>query len=196
MEDAHTHILSLPKDEGTAFFAVYDGHGGAKVNKGKGGRGEGDVTLVHSHANISAKLFAFFVYDVDLWSLLLRLLKKTIRRRKYRLVKIPYVQKHVQNVSVEGKEDDDDNRRVERREGRRHGMDEGEIEEMVDDYRCHSTQAPIYTTQSIVRQHTVSGRGERGVGYGREGREHPLNELKVRISKMHFDPDSWRLMNR
>ncbi|KAF8357882.1 ppm-2, partial [Pristionchus pacificus] len=33
MEDAHTHILSLPKDEGTAFFAVYDGHGGAKVSQ-------------------------------------------------------------------------------------------------------------------------------------------------------------------
>lgn len=31
MEDCHTHILSLPDDPGTAFFAVYDGHGGAKV---------------------------------------------------------------------------------------------------------------------------------------------------------------------
>ncbi|XP_018322372.1 probable protein phosphatase 2C T23F11.1 isoform X2 [Agrilus planipennis] len=31
MEDSHTHILSLPDDPGTAFFAVYDGHGGAKV---------------------------------------------------------------------------------------------------------------------------------------------------------------------
>lgn len=31
MEDAHTHILSLPDDPGTAFFAVFDGHGGAKV---------------------------------------------------------------------------------------------------------------------------------------------------------------------
>lgn len=28
MEDSHTHILSLPDDPGTAFFAVYDGHGG------------------------------------------------------------------------------------------------------------------------------------------------------------------------
>lgn len=28
MEDAHTHILSLPDDTGTAFFGVYDGHGG------------------------------------------------------------------------------------------------------------------------------------------------------------------------
>ncbi|XP_037793914.1 LOW QUALITY PROTEIN: probable protein phosphatase 2C T23F11.1 [Penaeus monodon] len=27
MEDAHTTILSLPDDPGTAFFAVYDGHG-------------------------------------------------------------------------------------------------------------------------------------------------------------------------
>jgi len=31
MEDAHTHILSLPDDQEAAFFGVYDGHGGAKV---------------------------------------------------------------------------------------------------------------------------------------------------------------------
>ncbi|KAG7187977.1 hypothetical protein KM043_013933 [Ampulex compressa] len=31
MEDCHVHILSLPEDPGTAFFAVYDGHGGAAV---------------------------------------------------------------------------------------------------------------------------------------------------------------------
>lgn len=31
MEDAHVHLLSCPEDEGCAFFAVYDGHGGAKV---------------------------------------------------------------------------------------------------------------------------------------------------------------------
>ena len=31
MEDAHTHILSLPEDKSCAFLAVYDGHGGAKV---------------------------------------------------------------------------------------------------------------------------------------------------------------------
>lgn len=31
MEDAHTHILSLPEDPEAAFFAVYDGHGGGKV---------------------------------------------------------------------------------------------------------------------------------------------------------------------
>lgn len=31
MEDSHTHILSLPDDPGTAYFAVYDGHGGATV---------------------------------------------------------------------------------------------------------------------------------------------------------------------
>lgn len=28
MEDAHTHILSLPSDKEASFFAVYDGHGG------------------------------------------------------------------------------------------------------------------------------------------------------------------------
>lgn len=31
MEDSHTHILSMPDDPGTSFFAVYDGHGGARV---------------------------------------------------------------------------------------------------------------------------------------------------------------------
>ncbi|XP_002741378.3 putative protein phosphatase 2C T23F11.1, partial [Saccoglossus kowalevskii] len=31
MEDAHTHILSLQEDKDASFFAVYDGHGGAKV---------------------------------------------------------------------------------------------------------------------------------------------------------------------
>lgn len=28
MDDSHTYILSLPDDPGTAFFGVYDGHGG------------------------------------------------------------------------------------------------------------------------------------------------------------------------
>ncbi|CAL1266500.1 unnamed protein product [Larinioides sclopetarius] len=31
MEDAHTHLLSLADDKEACFFAVYDGHGGAKV---------------------------------------------------------------------------------------------------------------------------------------------------------------------
>ncbi|KAK2720804.1 probable protein phosphatase 2C T23F11.1 [Artemia franciscana] len=30
MEDAHTHLVSLPDDESAAFFGVYDGHGGSK----------------------------------------------------------------------------------------------------------------------------------------------------------------------
>ncbi|XP_063916035.1 probable protein phosphatase 2C T23F11.1 [Zophobas morio] len=33
MEDSHTHILSLPDDPDTAFFAVYDGHGGSKISE-------------------------------------------------------------------------------------------------------------------------------------------------------------------
>lgn len=33
MEDAHTHLLALPDDDKAAFFAVYDGHGGAKVSE-------------------------------------------------------------------------------------------------------------------------------------------------------------------
>ncbi|KAI5719138.1 hypothetical protein M8J76_005717 [Diaphorina citri] len=31
MEDVHCHLLSLPEAPETAFFAVYDGHGGARV---------------------------------------------------------------------------------------------------------------------------------------------------------------------
>lgn len=31
MEDAHTHLLTLAEDKEASFFAVYDGHGGAKV---------------------------------------------------------------------------------------------------------------------------------------------------------------------
>lgn len=33
MEDAHTQFLSLPDDNNATFFAVYDGHGGAKVSQ-------------------------------------------------------------------------------------------------------------------------------------------------------------------
>lgn len=33
MEDSHVHILSLPNDPETAFFAVYDGHGGEHFSK-------------------------------------------------------------------------------------------------------------------------------------------------------------------
>ncbi|CAL2037439.1 unnamed protein product [Caenorhabditis brenneri] len=36
MEDAHTHLLSLPDDPKCAFFAVYDGHGGSKVSQYSG----------------------------------------------------------------------------------------------------------------------------------------------------------------
>uniref|UniRef100_A0A915DPW0 protein-serine/threonine phosphatase n=1 Tax=Ditylenchus dipsaci TaxID=166011 RepID=A0A915DPW0_9BILA len=33
MEDSHTHLLTLPDDHNAAFFAVYDGHGGARVSQ-------------------------------------------------------------------------------------------------------------------------------------------------------------------
>lgn len=33
LQDAHTHILSLPEDTDAAFFAVYDGHGGPAIAK-------------------------------------------------------------------------------------------------------------------------------------------------------------------
>ncbi|CAI2347421.1 unnamed protein product [Caenorhabditis sp. 36 PRJEB53466] len=36
MEDAHTHLLSLPDDPKCAFFAVYDGHGGSKTSQYSG----------------------------------------------------------------------------------------------------------------------------------------------------------------
>ncbi|XP_057341669.1 probable protein phosphatase 2C T23F11.1 [Microplitis mediator] len=36
MEDCHVHILSLPDDPGSAFFAVYDGHGGATMSQHAG----------------------------------------------------------------------------------------------------------------------------------------------------------------
>ncbi|XP_043267407.1 probable protein phosphatase 2C T23F11.1 [Venturia canescens] len=36
MEDCHVHILSLPDDPGSAFFAVYDGHGGAAMSQHAG----------------------------------------------------------------------------------------------------------------------------------------------------------------
>ena len=31
MEDAHTALLKLDEDSGNAFFAVFDGHGGAPL---------------------------------------------------------------------------------------------------------------------------------------------------------------------
>ncbi|VIO91014.1 probable protein phosphatase 2C, putative [Brugia malayi] len=33
MEDAHIHLLAIPDDTQAAFFAVYDGHGGARVSQ-------------------------------------------------------------------------------------------------------------------------------------------------------------------
>lgn len=31
MEDAHTHLLAMPEDKETSFFAVFDGHGGPRI---------------------------------------------------------------------------------------------------------------------------------------------------------------------
>ncbi|CAL8101947.1 unnamed protein product [Orchesella dallaii] len=36
MEDAHTHLLSIPDDNNASFFAVYDGHGGSTIAKHAG----------------------------------------------------------------------------------------------------------------------------------------------------------------
>lgn len=35
MEDAHTHLLSLPGDKDACFFGVFDGHGGKTVSEVK-----------------------------------------------------------------------------------------------------------------------------------------------------------------
>ena len=31
MEDAHTHLLTLPGDKDASFFGVFDGHGGKSI---------------------------------------------------------------------------------------------------------------------------------------------------------------------
>lgn len=53
MEDAHTHLLTLPDDKNAAFFAVYDGHGGDKVSQ---------YASIHLHKKIvGSALYGFFI---------------------------------------------------------------------------------------------------------------------------------------
>jgi len=69
MEDAHTHILSLPGDQDASFFGVFDGHGGDKVAQYAG---------IHLHKRVvdsqyyaggrieEALRFAFLKLDEDM----------------------------------------------------------------------------------------------------------------------------------
>lgn len=53
MDDSHTHILSLPEDPGTAYFAVYDGHGGKSLF---------ELKLVFLSLLLAANAFGLMVY--------------------------------------------------------------------------------------------------------------------------------------
>ncbi|BFF98433.1 probable protein phosphatase 2C T23F11.1 [Drosophila madeirensis] len=66
MEDAHTHILSLPEDPTAAFFGVYDGHGGAGVAKFAGQHLHHFITkrLEYSDNNVEVALKRGFL-DFD-----------------------------------------------------------------------------------------------------------------------------------
>lgn len=74
MEDAHTHILSLPDDPGTSFFGVYDGHGGAKVAQYAGNhlhkfilkRSEFKTDIVNAMKQGFLDLDSEMLVDVDL----------------------------------------------------------------------------------------------------------------------------------
>jgi protein phosphatase 2C family protein 2/3 len=50
MEDAHTQLLSLENDKKAAFFAVYDGHGGAKVAEYAGNHLHNKITSQASYS--------------------------------------------------------------------------------------------------------------------------------------------------
>lgn len=56
MEDAHTQILSLENDKGSSFFAVYDGHGGAKVAEYAGSHLHNKIV---THPLYSENIFKF-----------------------------------------------------------------------------------------------------------------------------------------
>lgn len=56
MEDAHTQLLSLDNDKNSAFFAVYDGHGGHRVAEYAG---------FHLHEKIlNQPCYSEFVYPI------------------------------------------------------------------------------------------------------------------------------------
>lgn len=69
MEDAHTHILSLPGDEDASFFGVFDGHGGDKVSQYAGAHLHKRLVDSHFYNNghiEEAIRFAFLKLDEDM----------------------------------------------------------------------------------------------------------------------------------
>lgn len=69
MEDAHTHLLSLTDDKDAAFFAVYDGHGGAKVAQYAGGHVHQKITSQPSYKKgeiVEAIKQGFLEIDADM----------------------------------------------------------------------------------------------------------------------------------
>jgi protein phosphatase 2C family protein 2/3 len=69
MEDAHTHILSLPGDQDASFFGVFDGHGGEKVAHYAGNHLHKLVIDSHHYreGNIEDAIrFAFLKLDEDM----------------------------------------------------------------------------------------------------------------------------------
>ncbi|XP_052825691.1 probable protein phosphatase 2C T23F11.1 isoform X3 [Octopus bimaculoides] len=58
MEDAHTHLLSLPSDRECCYFGVFDGHGGAKVAQYAGNNLHKRIVCseYYSRANIAEAL--------------------------------------------------------------------------------------------------------------------------------------------
>lgn len=71
MEDAHTQLLSLENDKKAAFFAVYDGHGGARVAEYAGNHLHNKITSQSSYkeGNIEDAIKkAFLEIDQDMLS--------------------------------------------------------------------------------------------------------------------------------
>lgn len=63
MEDAHTHLLSLPGDKDASFFGVFDGHGGVKVAHYAGNNLHKKVVTqsTYSRGNVSEALRQAFL---------------------------------------------------------------------------------------------------------------------------------------
>lgn len=69
MEDAHTHLLSLPNDKDACYFGVFDGHGGAKVAQYTGMNLHKRIVSqpAYMHGNISDALKSgFLALDEDM----------------------------------------------------------------------------------------------------------------------------------
>lgn len=62
MEDAHTHLLSLAEDKEACFFAVYDGHGGAKVAEYAGINLHKKIVSHSSYSECLSKMHSFFFF--------------------------------------------------------------------------------------------------------------------------------------